>query len=51
VIWGASALATASSPWLYTVGGFPLLTVVSAALAVPLLVLAVRRISPQVVRR
>jgi len=48
VIWGASALATASSPWLYTLGGFPLLTVVSAVLAVPLLILAVHRLSPQV---
>ena len=42
-IWAASALAAASSPWLYTVGGFPVLAVISAVLAVPLLVLVARR--------
>ena len=47
-IWGASALATATSPWLYTLGGFALLTVVAAVLAVPLLLLLVRRSAPRV---
>ncbi|HZX08988.1 MFS transporter [Kribbella sp.] len=41
-IWTVSALATATSPWLFTLGGFPVLAAVSLALAVPLLVLALR---------
>jgi MFS family permease len=47
-IWAISALAAASSPWLYTLGGYPLLTVISAFLAVPLLVLVLRRNTPAV---
>jgi MFS family permease len=50
-IWAISALAAASSPWLYTVGGYPLLTMISAVLAVPLLLLVLRRTVPQVTRR
>jgi MFS family permease len=50
-IWAASALATASSPWLYTVGGFPLLAVVASVLAVPLLLLVFRRTAPQIAGR
>jgi MFS family permease len=50
-IWAISALAAASSPWLYTVGGYPLLTMISAVLAVPLLLLVLRRGAPQVTRR
>lgn len=50
-IWAISALAAGTSPWLYTVGGYPLLTVISAALAVPLLVLVIRRTEPLVVRQ
>jgi MFS family permease len=46
-IWAASALATASSPWLFTVGGFPLLAAISSLLAVPLLVLVSRRTPAQ----
>ncbi|MEV5960573.1 MFS transporter [Kribbella sp. NPDC051952] len=42
-IWTVSALATAASPWLFTLGGFPVLAVISAILAVPLLVLVLRR--------
>ncbi|TDW18046.1 MFS transporter [Kribbella kalugense] len=42
-IWTVSALATASSPWLFTLGGFPILAAISLVLAVPLLVLVVRR--------
>jgi MFS family permease len=42
-IWTVSALATAASPWLFTLGGFPVLALISAILAVPLLVLVVRR--------
>jgi MFS family permease len=42
-IWAISAAAAASSPWLYTLGGYPLLTVISVVLAVPLLVLVLRR--------
>jgi hypothetical protein len=41
-IWTVSALATASSPWLFTLGGFPILAAISLVLAVPLLVLVVR---------
>jgi MFS family permease len=50
-IWAASALGTASSPWLYTVGGYPVLTVVSAFLVLPLLLLVLRRRAPQVAGR
>jgi MFS family permease len=50
-IWAISALAAASSPWLYTLGGYPLLTVISAVLAVPLLLLVLRRTAPQVTSR
>jgi MFS family permease len=42
-IWTVSALATATSPWLFTLGGFPVLTVISVLLAVPLLMLVLRR--------
>lgn len=48
-IWTVSALATAASPWLFTLGGFPVLAVISAVLAVPLLVLVVRRPARMVV--
>ena len=37
-IWSVSAVATAASPWLFTLGGFSLLSVLAAGLAVPLLV-------------
>ncbi|TCC53060.1 MFS transporter [Kribbella capetownensis] len=50
-IWAISALAALSSPWLYTVGGYLLLAVISAVLAVSLLVLVVRRTAPDVVSR
>jgi len=50
-IWAVAAFAAATSPWLFTLGGFPLLSVISAVLAVPLLVLVVRRPSPQVAGR
>ncbi len=50
-IWAVAALASATSPWLFTLGGFPLLSVISAALAVPLLVLVARRASPQIAGR
>ena len=50
-IWAISALAAVSSPWLYTLGGYSLLTVISAVLAVPLLVLVLRRTTPEVARR
>jgi MFS family permease len=36
-IWATSAVATAASPWLFTLGGFPLLCTLACALAVPLL--------------
>jgi MFS family permease len=42
-IWAVSALATATSPWLFTLGGFPVLAAVSLALAVPLLLLVLRQ--------
>ncbi|TCO24634.1 MFS transporter [Kribbella steppae] len=42
-IWAVSALATATSPWLFTLGGFPLLATASAVLTIPLLVLVLRR--------
>jgi hypothetical protein len=45
-IWAVAALATATSPWLFTLGGFPILTVVSAVLAVPLLLLVALRRTP-----
>ncbi|MGZ0149936.1 MFS transporter [Kribbella sp. WER1] len=41
-IWTVSALATATSPWLFTLGGFPVLAALSLTLAVPLLVLVLR---------
>ncbi|MFC6158099.1 MFS transporter [Kribbella jiaozuonensis] len=43
LIWTVSALATAASPWLFTLGGFPVLAMISVILAVPLLVLVLRR--------
>ncbi len=42
-IWAVAALASATSPWLFTIGGFPLLATASAALTIPLLVLVLRR--------
>lgn len=42
-IWTVSALGTAASPWLFTLGGFPVLAAVSLTLAVPLLVLVLRQ--------
>ncbi|HEY3562432.1 MAG TPA: MFS transporter [Kribbella sp.] len=42
-IWTVSALATATSPWLFTLGGFPVLAVVSLVLAVPLLLVVLRQ--------
>ncbi|TCO46295.1 MFS transporter [Kribbella antiqua] len=50
-IWAVAAFATGTSPWLFTLGGFPLLSVISAALAVPLLVLVGRRTAPEVASR
>ena len=50
-IWTVAAVATAASPWLFTLGGFPVLAVISAVLAVPLLVLVARRTSPTSVLR
>ncbi|MFG1819033.1 MFS transporter [Kribbella sp. NPDC049174] len=50
-IWTVAALASATSPWLYTLGGFVLLAGFSAVLALPLLVLVIRRTSPQAVGR
>jgi MFS family permease len=50
-IWTVAALATAASPWLFTLGGFPVLAVVSAVLAVPLLVLVARRAAPATICR
>ncbi|MEU4196572.1 MFS transporter [Kribbella sp. NPDC026611] len=41
-IWTISAAATASSPWLFTLGGFPLLSAFACALAAPLLVWTLR---------
>jgi MFS family permease len=41
-IWAVAAVSTATSPWLFTLGGFPLLSAVAAALAVPLLLLTLR---------
>jgi MFS family permease len=42
-IWTVAALATAASPWLFTQGGFPLLSAGSVVLTIPLLVLVLRR--------
>jgi MFS family permease len=42
-IWAVAAVASATSPWLFTVGGFPVLATASAVLTVPLLVLVLRR--------
>ena len=50
-IWAISALAALTSPWLYTVGGYRLLSLISAVLAGSLLVLVARRTAPEVVRR
>jgi MFS family permease len=50
-IWAASALATASAPWLYTLGGYAVLAVVAAVLAVPLFLVVLRRGAPQVASR
>jgi MFS family permease len=38
-IWTVSALATATSPWLFTLGGFSLLAGLASLLAVPLLLM------------
>ncbi|MFI7059829.1 MFS transporter [Kribbella sp. NPDC050124] len=45
-IWTVSALATAASPWLFTLGGFTVLSTFSCVLAIPLLLLTLRRTSP-----
>ncbi|MET9270371.1 MFS transporter [Kribbella sp. NPDC003557] len=50
-IWAISALAAASSPWLYTLGGYPLLTAISAVLAVPLLLFVLRSTAVRVTPR
>ncbi|GAA1564879.1 MFS transporter [Kribbella sancticallisti] len=42
-VWAVSALATATSTWLFAEGGFVLLSTVSIALALPLLVVVARR--------
>ena len=42
-IWTVSAVATATSPWLFTIGGFPVLAAISLVLAVPLLLLVLRQ--------
>ncbi|ADB35990.1 major facilitator superfamily MFS_1 [Kribbella flavida DSM 17836] len=42
-VWGVSALATAASTLLFAAGGFPLVTTVSLALAVPLLAVVAAR--------
>ncbi|WP_433163800.1 MFS transporter [Kribbella sp. CA-247076] len=47
-IWAVAALASGTSPWLFTLGGFPLLAGLASLLAVPLLLLTVRRASPRV---
>ncbi|TDD24820.1 MFS transporter [Kribbella turkmenica] len=41
-IWAVAALASGTSPWLFTIGGFPLLAGLASLLALPLLVLMVR---------
>ena len=50
-IWAISALAAATSPWLYTLGGYLLLAVISCVLAVPLLLLVLRRTTLRVTQR
>ncbi|MEV6265748.1 MFS transporter [Kribbella sp. NPDC051936] len=50
-IWAISALAAATSPWLYTLGGYLLLAVISCVLAVPLLLLVLRRTALRVTQR
>jgi MFS family permease len=42
-VWAVAALATAASTWLFAEGGFVLLSTVSIALALPLLVVVARR--------
>lgn len=42
-IWTVSALATAASPWLFTQGGFALLSAAAVVLTLPVLVLVLRR--------
>ncbi|HEY0475445.1 MAG TPA: MFS transporter [Kribbella sp.] len=42
-VWAVAALATAASTWLFAEGGFALLSGVSVALALPLLVIVARR--------
>jgi len=49
-IWTVAAVASAASPWLYSLGGFSVLTMISAVLAVPLLVLVIRRPAREVAR-
>ncbi|MEU4605230.1 MFS transporter [Kribbella sp. NPDC023972] len=44
-IWTISALATATSPWLFSIGGFPLLAGLASLLALPLLLLALRYVA------
>ncbi|MGW5191431.1 MFS transporter [Kribbella sp. NPDC004138] len=50
-IWAISALAAATSPWLYTLGGYLLLAVISCVLAVPLVLLVLRRTTLRVTQR
>jgi MFS family permease len=42
-VWAVSAVATAASTWLFSEGGFVLLSTVAVALALPLLVVVVRK--------
>ncbi|WP_405063034.1 MFS transporter [Kribbella sp. NBC_01505] len=42
-IWTVAAVATGLSPWLFTVGGFLLLSAITVAMAVPLLALVLRQ--------
>jgi MFS family permease len=50
-IWAVAAVASAASPWIFTHGGYTVLAVISVALAVPLLVLVVRRTTPAIAVR
>ena len=47
-VWGVSAVATAASTWLFAEGGFPLLSAVSIALALPPLVVVARRVETRI---
>jgi MFS family permease len=42
-VWAVSALATAASTWLFSTGGFVLLSTVAVALTVPLLFVVARK--------